>query len=155
MSSTKPWRAIRREAGEIDLPPEEGRDEGLGLGELRAAVGMTQVELARRMNVDQPRVSRFERQDDVFLSTLRDYARGLGGQLELLVRFPDDRVIWLEPPSAGEALPDFVMHDRQGRVVVGQVKTGRRGSPVTNKIVNKNVNKIGIGPKANRARIDR
>jgi transcriptional regulator with XRE-family HTH domain len=100
---SKRWSELKAKRG-LDaavLPPEEGRDEGLGLGELRAAVGMTQVELAKAMQVDQPRISRYERQTDIMLTTLRDYVAGLGGQLELLARFPDDRVIWLEPPDAG------------------------------------------------------
>lgn len=101
--SKKTFTEIRRDVGTAALPPEEGRGEGLGLGELRATVGMTQVQLAEQMGVDQSRISRFERQEDLYLSTLRDYARGLGGELELLVRFPDDRVIWVEPPDAVRA----------------------------------------------------
>jgi transcriptional regulator with XRE-family HTH domain len=122
------WQALKDKVGipAANLPAEEGRDGGLGIGELRVARGMTQVQLAEAMRVDQARVSRFERQEDMFVSTLRDFVAGLGGELEMLVRFPDDQVYWLDPP-AGSAAPvveptsrgrqaDIVVRDRTGRV---------------------------------------
>lgn len=143
-TKTRPWREIRRDVGDAQLPTEEGRDEGLGLGELRAAVSMTQVELAQRMGVDQPRISRLERQGDVYLSTLRDYVRGLGGELELLARFADDRVIWIEPPVGEQPTDvatslgaDLVTHDRRGHVTATQVKGAAH---------NRNVNRNAMRP---------
>lgn len=59
------------------------------LGELRQARHVTQVQLAKQMQSTQPEVSRIEKQADVLLSTMRDYIEAMGGQLELLARFPD------------------------------------------------------------------
>jgi hypothetical protein len=46
-------------------------------------------EVARRLSGRQVYVSRLERRSDVKLSTLRDCVRALGGDLQLMVIFPD------------------------------------------------------------------
>jgi hypothetical protein len=40
------------------------------------------------MGTTQENISRLEGRDDFLVSTLRDYARALGGQLELRIVFP-------------------------------------------------------------------
>ena len=70
----------------------------LRLAELRADVGVTQVELAQTLNVTQSNVSRIEREEDVYLSTLESYVAALGGTLEINAIFPD-RVVRLIAPS--------------------------------------------------------
>ncbi len=72
-------------------------DDAVALAELRESVGTTQVELAGRMGVNQGNVSRVERRDDLYLSTLREYVRALGGELKLVVEFPDGSEVLLEP----------------------------------------------------------
>jgi predicted nucleotidyltransferase/DNA-binding transcriptional regulator YiaG len=72
----------------------EPRAEGLiaqelSLRELRKALGLTQTELARRLNKGQEVVSRIEQRQDLLLSTLRSYLRSLGGELELVCRLTD------------------------------------------------------------------
>lgn len=57
------------------------------LADLRSAAGITQAELAERLGITQGRVSQIEGQDDLLLSTLRDYAEALEADLELAVRF--------------------------------------------------------------------
>lgn len=71
----------------------------LDLAELRARRRLTQLDLAGRLGVRQPSVSRLEHRDDLYLSTLREYVEALGGRLEIAAVFEDDRVL-LEPPSA-------------------------------------------------------
>ena len=70
----------------------------LKLAELRADVGVTQVELAHALNVTQSNVSRIEREDDVYLSTLESYVAALGGTLEINAVFPDRVVRLIAPP---------------------------------------------------------
>ena len=64
----------------------------LRLREVRAACELTQEQLAERMHIDQPNVSRLERRSDVHVSTLADYVAALGGRLELLAVFPEGTV---------------------------------------------------------------
>jgi len=64
----------------------------LRLREVRAACELTQQQLAERLHIDQPNVSRLERRSDVHVSTLADYITALGGRLELLAVFPEGTV---------------------------------------------------------------
>jgi transcriptional regulator with XRE-family HTH domain len=59
------------------------------LQELRKARQVTQVEVAKAMNVEQAAVSKLERREDMYVSTLREYVKALGGELKLVASFPD------------------------------------------------------------------
>ncbi len=59
------------------------------LQELRKSRQVTQVEVAKVMNVEQAAVSKLERRDDMYVSTLREYVKALGGELKLVASFPD------------------------------------------------------------------
>ena len=59
------------------------------LQELRKARMVTRVEVAKAMNVEQAAISKLERREDMYLSTLREYVRALGGELKLVASFPD------------------------------------------------------------------
>ncbi|MEJ8857941.1 XRE family transcriptional regulator [Variovorax robiniae] len=59
------------------------------LQELRKARQVTQVEVAKAMNVEQAAVSKLERREDMYVSTLRQYVMALGGELKLVASFPD------------------------------------------------------------------
>ena len=59
------------------------------LQELRKSRDVTQVGVAKVMNVDQAAVSKLERREDMYVSTLRDYVKALGGELKLVASFPD------------------------------------------------------------------
>ena len=67
---------------------EQRANELATLKDLRQAVERTQVELAARLGVGQDTVSRIERRSDILLSTLRRYVEAMGGELQLVVRFP-------------------------------------------------------------------
>jgi transcriptional regulator with XRE-family HTH domain len=58
------------------------------LHELRERRGVTQEQLAARIDTSRPNVSRIERGDDIRLSTLQRYVAALGGELEIIARFP-------------------------------------------------------------------
>jgi len=62
------------------------------LRDLRRAKQITQEEVARRLSGRQVYVSRLERRADMKLSTLREYVRALGGDLQLMVTFPGELV---------------------------------------------------------------
>jgi Helix-turn-helix len=63
--------------------------EEVGLSDLRKEKRLTQVQMAKRIGGKQVYVSRFERRSDVKLSKLYRYVDGLGGDLSLVVTFPD------------------------------------------------------------------
>jgi DNA-binding XRE family transcriptional regulator len=62
------------------------------LDELREAREMTQVHLAKILRVNQAAVSKMERRADMYVSTLRDFVRAIGGELKITARFPDGAV---------------------------------------------------------------
>jgi predicted XRE-type DNA-binding protein len=67
----------------------------LNLAELREAKGLTQAELAERLGVSQPNVSKLEaaaaspHTGAIYLSTLGGYIAALGGHLEVRAVFPE------------------------------------------------------------------
>lgn len=64
----------------------------MDLAELRGILGMTQEELAAKLSITQPNVSRVERRQDMLISTLRGVVAALGGELRLSAVFPDGAV---------------------------------------------------------------
>lgn len=109
MSTTR-WSEIQRR---IDADPERrarvdehkrAMRDAIALYEARARRRMTQADVAAAMDVTQANVSRIERQDDLYLSTLGEYVEALGGRLEVRAVFPD-QVIALEvrPPARRRA----------------------------------------------------
>ena len=63
--------------------------EEMTLQDLRKALELTQQNLAERLDVKQESISNLEKRSDLLLSTLRGYIEAMGGDLSLLVRFPD------------------------------------------------------------------
>ncbi len=62
------------------------------LGELRKARELTQVELAERLKTAQPSVSAMENAGDNLVSTVRSVVESLGGHLEMVAVFGDERI---------------------------------------------------------------
>src|ERR1035437_4935801 len=59
------------------------------LNELRQARGLSQKMLADVLHVQQPAIAKIEKRTDMYLSTLRSHIEAMGGQLEVVARFPD------------------------------------------------------------------
>ncbi len=79
---------------------EERAAELATLRSLRHAMRLTQKDLAAALHIGQEGVSRLEKRSDMLLSTLRGYVMAMGGELELVARFPD------RPPVVIEHLAD-------------------------------------------------
>lgn len=62
------------------------------LNELRQARGLSQKVLAEVLNVQQPSIAKLEKRTDMYVSTLRSHIRAMGGELEVIARFPDGNV---------------------------------------------------------------
>jgi predicted XRE-type DNA-binding protein len=97
------WRARQAEAVAAGLNEREPARGGSELEEqirahlladVRKDQQVTQVEIARRLGVGQPRISQLERGDldRAELSTLRAYVEALGGHLEVSATFGERRL---------------------------------------------------------------
>jgi ribosome-binding protein aMBF1 (putative translation factor) len=62
------------------------------LHELRQARGLSQKMLAEVLNVQQPSIAKMEKRTDIYLSTLRSHIEAMGGELDIIARFPDGAV---------------------------------------------------------------
>ena len=102
MAGHRPWKEIR---GAADRDPErrrrveasrhEAEDEQAAyeqsLAELRRARAFTQAQLAEALDVPQSQISRIEHQAELYISTLARYLEAMGGRLELIGVFGDQR----------------------------------------------------------------
>lgn len=70
--------------------------EEYALRDLRRAKHLTQTEVAEQLGGRQVYVSRLEKRSDMKLSTLRDYVRALGGELKVMVTFPEGETVKLK-----------------------------------------------------------
>ena len=84
LKALEPARRQKVEARAEELIAEE-----LTLRDLRRARERTQVSVARALGIKQEGVSRLEKRSDLLISTLRDYVEAMGGELSLVVEFPD------------------------------------------------------------------
>lgn len=64
----------------------------MALFELRQALDMTQTELAGELKMKQAAISKFEKQSDIYISTLRKILAGMGGELVISARFSEGEV---------------------------------------------------------------
>lgn len=62
------------------------------LNELRQARGLSQKMLAEVLHIQQPAIAKIEKRTDMYLSTIRSHIEAMGGQLEVVARFPDGSV---------------------------------------------------------------
>jgi predicted transcriptional regulator len=66
--------------------------EEMTLSELRQAINMTQTELAERIGVKQPAVSRLENRHDMYISHLREIIEAMGGTMVITAEFADRQI---------------------------------------------------------------
>ena len=62
------------------------------LSEVRQLAGKSQQEIAEALGIRQPSLSKLERQADMQILTLRKLVNALGGELEVLAKFPKGTV---------------------------------------------------------------
>jgi len=75
----------------VDALYQQLRSE-MPLHELRQARELSQDTLAKTLHINQAAVSKMERRTDMYISTLRNYIRAMGGELEIVATFPDGQV---------------------------------------------------------------
>ena len=79
-------RRAKIEARKIELR------EKMALHVLRKAIGTSQEELARRLNVNQPAIAKMERRSDIRIQSLRRMIEAMGGTLEVSAKFQSGEV---------------------------------------------------------------
>ena len=62
------------------------------LDELRKARGLSQKMLAEALHIQQPAIAKLEKRTDMYISTLRSHIKAMGGDLDVIARFPDGDV---------------------------------------------------------------
>jgi transcriptional regulator with XRE-family HTH domain len=62
------------------------------LAELRQARQFTQQQIAKTLKIKQASVSKMENQTDMYLSTIRKYIEAMGGELEIIAKFPEGSI---------------------------------------------------------------
>jgi transcriptional regulator with XRE-family HTH domain len=90
------WRDIRKtHSPEVEAEIAQRVKEAAGvmtLYQLREARNLTQVSLAKVLQVNQGAVSRMEKRTDMYVSTLRNFIQAMGGQLQVKAVFPEGEV---------------------------------------------------------------
>lgn len=84
MTELSPERRQKIEAMTAELVGKEQ-----SLQDLRQTLALTQEQIAQMLGIKQDGVSRIEKRSDLLLSTLRRYVRAMGGDLRLVVEFPN------------------------------------------------------------------
>lgn len=93
---TRNWKDVRKNLG----PEREARVKArvhdeiarVSLNQLREARSLTQTSLAELLGIPQGGISRLERRTDMYVSTLRNYIRAMGGELKITAVFPNGAV---------------------------------------------------------------
>ena len=63
--------------------------EEMDLAELRKAMRLSQEELASALKIGQASVAKLEKRADMYVSTLRRFIEAMGGELDIVARFPN------------------------------------------------------------------
>lgn len=82
---------IARVQADVDATVRE-----MDLRALREAAGLTQAELAERIDMTQPDLSKFERREDHRIATLQRYVSALGGRLKIVAELNGKTVVLSE-----------------------------------------------------------
>ena len=62
------------------------------LAELRQARQLTQEALGATLHVGQPAVAKLEKRTDMYVGNLRRFVEAMGGELDVVARFPEGSV---------------------------------------------------------------
>jgi transcriptional regulator with XRE-family HTH domain len=86
VAKMSPERRARAQARAQEIMTE------MALQELRRARELSQAQLAEALGEKQPNISQLEQRTDMYVSTLRKYIEAMGGELEIIARFPEGAI---------------------------------------------------------------
>jgi DNA-binding transcriptional regulator YiaG len=96
MAGRHPFAALRARMTPQARAEIEARgrrlEEEMNLAEVRRALKLSQDEIAQTLQIGQGSVAKIEKRADMYVSTLRRFIRAMGGELEIVARFPDHSV---------------------------------------------------------------
>ena len=78
----------RERQARIDRLAQKMRQD-MDLTQLREARALSQAALGEILHVEQPAVAKLEKRADMYVSTLRRFIEAMGGELEIVAKFPD------------------------------------------------------------------
>lgn len=81
-----PEARVAAEAASVQLDAE------MDLAEVRRAMKLSQEEIGQTLQINQGSVAKIEKRADMYVSTLRRFIEAMGGELEIVARFPDHSV---------------------------------------------------------------
>lgn len=92
----KPYRDLRAkmspEARELSEKKTMELLADMPLQELRQARQLSQEQLASILHVHQAAISKMEHRTDMYISTLRNFIKAMGGDLKIIAQFPDGEI---------------------------------------------------------------
>ena len=140
------WRDIRKTLSpEAEERTRQSVREAAGvmtLYQLREARSLTQVNLAKVLNINQGAVSKMEKRTDMYVSTLRNFIQAMGGRLQVKAIFPEGEVEIDQFENLAEP-----SHDAQERAFAG-ARRAKQHCPVGKKQA------IHLKPEAAPPRLD-
>ena len=91
MAGRRPFAELRaRMAPKARAEAEAERlGEEMDLAEVRRALRLSQEEIGQTLQIGQGSVAKIEKRADMYVSTLRRFIEAMGGELEIVARFPD------------------------------------------------------------------
>jgi transcriptional regulator with XRE-family HTH domain len=93
---SKPYSILREKMKSVARKKASEKTKALldamPLQELRHARNLSQEQLAQTLSVKQAAVSKLEKRTDMYISTLRNFIKAMGGELKIIATFPDGSV---------------------------------------------------------------
>jgi len=90
------WKDIRgTHSPEVEGRIRQSVEEAaivMRLYQLREERNLTQENVAKVLEINQGAISRMEKRNDMYVSTLRSYIQAMGGQLQIKAIFPEGEV---------------------------------------------------------------
>jgi predicted XRE-type DNA-binding protein len=89
---SKPFAILREKMSPQAKAKAQAMVAEMPLAELRQARKLSQQQIATSLHIKQASVSKLERRADMYISTLRNFLKAMGGDLEITARFPDGAI---------------------------------------------------------------
>lgn len=93
---TKSFNKLRNQMSKAAQSKAKAKTDSMlaemALSELREFRDIIQIDLAEALATKQANISRIERREDMYISTLKNYIHAIGGKLEITAVFPEGRI---------------------------------------------------------------